>query len=167
MRKLFVFLLVVSIAFSFFGCQQQEEAQEEAATTEAQEEPSEFIIVNGAEPETLDPHLISGVHEHRIYMSLFEGLMTYDPETAEPVPGLAKSWDVSEDGTVYTFHLRETTWSDGVPITAQTVVDSWLRMLAPETAAPYAWFPNMFIKGAADYNSGDAGADAVGIEEIG
>lgn len=166
MRKLFVFLLVVALAFSFFSCQPKEEAQEEATATEAQEEPAEFIIVNGAEPETLDPHLISGVPEHRIYMSIFEGLMTYDPETAQPVPGLAKSWEISEDGTVYTFKLRETTWSDGVPITAQTVVDSWLRMLDPETAAPYAWFPNMFIKGAAEYNSGDAGPEAVGIEAV-
>src|SRR6056297_5784 len=163
MRKLLVFLLMVSLAVTAFAGGQQEEGQTAEA---AQEEPAEFIIVNGAEPETLDPHLISGVPEHRIYMSIFEGLTTYDPETAEPVPGLAKSWDVSEDGTVYTFHLRETTWSDGVPITAQTVVDSWLRMLAPETAAPYAWFPNMFIAGAAEYNAGEADADSVGIEAV-
>src|SRR6056297_731719 len=161
MRKLLVFLLMVSLAVTAFAGGQQEEGQTAEA---AQEEPAEFIIVNGAEPETLDPHLISGVPEHRIYMSIFEGLTTYDPETAEPVPGLAKSWDVSEDGTVYTFHLREASWSDGVPITAQTVVDSWLRMLAPETAAPYAWFPNMFIAGAADYNAGEA--DAVGVEAV-
>ncbi|HDQ14462.1 MAG TPA: peptide ABC transporter substrate-binding protein [Sediminispirochaeta sp.] len=161
MKKLLILLVATLVAFAFFGCQPEEVAEEEAPA-----EPVEFILVNGTEPETLDPHLISGVPEHRIYMEIFEGLMTYDPETAEPVPGLAESWEVSEDGTVYTFHLRETTWSDGVPITAQTVVDSWLRMLDPETAAPYAWFPNMFIKGAQEYNSGEAGPEVVGVEAV-
>ncbi|MFP4266871.1 MAG: peptide ABC transporter substrate-binding protein [Spirochaetaceae bacterium] len=168
MRKLLAMLSVLLLLFAFFGCQPDEEAaeQEEETEEEVSEEPSEFIMVNGAEPETLDPHLISGVPEHRIYMEIFEGLLSYDPETAEPVPGLAESWEVSDDGKVYTFELRETTWSDGEPITAQTVVDSWLRMLDPETAAPYAWFPNMFIAGAEEYNSGDADADAVKIEAV-
>jgi oligopeptide transport system substrate-binding protein len=169
MKRVLVLLLALVLVFTFFSCGKKEEAKEAEAAEEAAaeaEEPAEFIIVNGTEPETLDPHLVSGVPEHRIYMSIFEGLFTYDPETAEPVPGLAKSWEVSDDGTVYTFKLRETTWSDGTPITAETVKKSWLRMLDPETAAPYAWFPNMFLKGAAEYNSGEAGADAVKIAAV-
>ncbi len=129
-------------------------------------EPVVFKMVNGAEPESLDPHLIQGVPEHRIYESLFEGLYAYDPVTADAVPGLAKSFTVSDDGLTYTFALRDETWSDGVAITAQTVVDSWLRELNPETAAPYAWFPCMFLAGAAEYNNGSAGADAVQIKAI-
>ena len=125
-----------------------------------------FSLINGAEPESLDPHQIQGVPEHRIYEAIFEGLVISDPETADGIPGLAESWDVSEDGTQYTFHLRDTVWSDGVAITAQTVVDSWLRELAPETASPYAWFPGMFLQGAADYNSGEAGPEAVGIRAL-
>src|SRR6056297_1065510 len=161
MRKLLVFLLMVSLAVTAFAGGQQEEGQTAEA---AQEEPAEFIIVNGTEPESLDLHLISGVPEHRIYMSIFEGLITYDPETAGPVPGLAESWEVSEDGTVYTFKLRDAKWSDGVQITAQTVVDSWLRMFNPKTASPYVWFPNMFVKGGEAYKSGEAGPEAVAIE---
>ncbi|WP_420069130.1 peptide ABC transporter substrate-binding protein [Rarispira pelagica] len=126
----------------------------------------EFILNNGAEPESLDPHLISGVPEHRIYMALFEGLVAYDPKTATAVPGLAESWEFSDDNTVITFKLRQTTWSDGVPITAETVKKSWERMLSPELAAPYAWFPAMFLKGAAEYNAGDAGPDALGVEVV-
>jgi oligopeptide transport system substrate-binding protein len=163
MRKLLVAFLIFAVAFSLFANGQQEGA--EAGGQQAESE-SNFIIVNGAEPETLDPHLISGVPEHRIYMGIFEGLLTYDPETAEAVPGLAKSWEVSDNGKVYTFNLRETTWSDGTPITAETVKQSWLRMLNPETAAPYAWFPNMFIAGAQKYNAGEAGPDAVKIEAV-
>jgi len=128
---------------------------------------SEFIIGNGAEPESLDPHLVSGVPEHRIMMGLYEGLVTPDPETATAMPGVAESWEISSDGTVYTFTLRDdAVWSDGTPITAQQIVDSWIRVLDPETAAPYAWFPSMFIAGAAEFNAGEADADSVAVEAI-
>ena len=103
-----------------------------------------FRISNGAEPESLDPALIQGVPEHRIFEALFEGLVAIDPETALAVPGVAESWEVNEDGTQYTFKLREdAVWSDGVPITADDVVYSWLRLLDPMTAGPYAWFSCM------------------------
>ncbi len=126
----------------------------------------DFTICNESEPQGLDPALIEGVPEHRIYMSLFEGLIASNPEDASPVPGVAKSWTVSPDGKTYTFKLRKTKWSDGTPITAHTVVKSWMRFLDPKTAAPYAWFPNMFIAGAEDYNSGKSGPESVQIKAL-
>ena len=150
-------LLVITTAFVFAG------GQEEAETAQG----AEFILANGTEPEALDPALVSGVPEHRILMGLFEGLVVPDPETANEAPGVAESWEISNDGTVYTFHLRDdAVWSDGVAITAQQFVDSWLRMLDPETAAPYAWFPSMFIKGASEYNAGKADASAVAVRAL-
>lgn len=125
-----------------------------------------FRISNGAEPESLDPAKIQGVPEHRIFETLFEGLIVYDPKTADGVPGLAESWEVSEDGMTYTFKLRKANWSDGTPITAHDVVYSWLRELAPETASPYAWFPVMFLAGANEYNTGEAGPEAVQIRAL-
>ncbi|MFA7168297.1 MAG: ABC transporter substrate-binding protein, partial [Sphaerochaetaceae bacterium] len=126
-----------------------------------------FRIANGAEPESLDPALIQGVPEHRIYEGLFEGLVANDPKDASPVPGVAESWSSNEDGTVWTFKIRkDAKWSDGVPITAHDVVYSWLRELDPATASPYAWFPCMFVKGANEYNSGKAGKDAVAIKAL-
>lgn len=165
MKKVLYVLLVLALAFSFFACKKTEKGEAEAETAAA-EEPVEFILINGAEPESLDPHLISGVPEHRLYEALFEGLTIYDPETAEGIPGMAESWDISDDGTVYTFNLRETTWSDGEPITAQTFYDSWIRVLDPETAAPYAWFPSMFLEGAAEFNAGEAGPEDVGLRVV-
>lgn len=147
-------------------------APEETATpaapvaSTAKDEGVVFKIANGAEPESLDPHQVQGVPEHRILMALFEGLIADDPVTAGALPGVAKSWDISDDGTVYTFHLRDCKWSDGVPVTANDVVYSWLRELAPETASPYAWFPAMFLKGAAEYNAGTADASAVKIAAL-
>ena len=128
---------------------------------------SEFIIGNGAEPESLDPHLVSGVPEHRIMMGLFEGLVVPDPENARAIPGVAESWEVSDDGTMYTFYLREdAVWSDGTPITAQQFVDSWLRILDPELAASYAWFPSIFLEGGEAYNAGDAGPETVAVRAL-
>ena len=73
-----------------------------------------FIFNNGADPETLDPHLMTGLPEMRLAEALFEGLITYDPADLTPRPGVAESWEVSDDGLVYTFHFREYgKWSYG------------------------------------------------------
>ena len=128
----------------------------EEATPESTSDNGEIVfrIANGAEPESLDPALIQGTPEHNLNLALFEGLVGTDPKTGNAAPGLAKSWESNADKTQWTFHLRQENWSDGTPITANDVVYSWLRELNPETAAPYAWFPDMFIKGATDYNNG-------------
>ena len=61
---------------------------------------------------------------------MFSGLVGLHPQTLQPVPDLAKAWTISEDGLTYTFSLRENlTWSDGTPITSDTVVASWKRLL--------------------------------------
>lgn len=112
-----------------------------------------LIISNGAEPQSLDPSLIQGVPETNIYIALFEGLMRYDPKTGLGMPGLAESFTASDDKLVYTFKLRDAEWSDGTKITAQTVVDSWLRTLDPATASQYAYMIGMVIKGADAYNT--------------
>lgn len=163
-RKMVCLLAVlVSVVLILAGCGGKTEAKDSAANSMAD---AEFIIGNGAEPQSLDPAKIQGVPEHRINMALFEGLVTYDPQTANAVPGVAESWDISEDGITYTFHLRQAEWSDGTPITAQTVVDSWLRILAPETASPYASIVTLIVKGAEDYNAGKADASAVAIRAV-
>jgi len=155
--------LLVSVTLLAVGCSNKDGEKTSAANQAAN---AEFIIGNGAEPQSLDPAKIQGVPEHRINMALFEGLVTYDPKTSNPIPGVAESWDISDDGSVYTFHLRKAEWSDGTPITAKTFVDSWLRTLAPETGSQYAFMIGMIVKGADDYNTGKADASAVGIRAI-
>ncbi|MBN2873504.1 MAG: peptide ABC transporter substrate-binding protein, partial [Spirochaetales bacterium] len=125
-----------------------------------------FIMNNGAEPQTLDPSKISGVPEHKIYMALFEGLVINDPKTSLAKPGIAESWSTSADGKTVTFKLRKSTWTDGTPITAQTVVDSWIRNLDPATGAEYAYMVNMVVKGAEDFNAGKAGKESVAIKAV-
>ena len=177
-KKAIVALLILALCLPVFAGGGSETTSAPAKTTAPAAEASApakaaapekvvFKVSNGAEPESLDPAKIQGVPEHRLFESLFEGLVIYDPETADGIPGVAESWEISEDGKTYTFKLRESAvWSDGTPITANDVVYSWLRELAPETASPYAWFPAMFIEGAAEYNAGEADASAVKIAAI-
>ena len=169
MKKAILLLLAAALIFTVFaGCAKEEEKTAEVKeAAPAPAEPAVLRFNNGAEPESLDPAVIEGVPEHNIYMSLFEGLVSYDPESLDAVPGTAESWEVSDDALTWTFHLRENAvWSDGVPVTAQQFVDSWLRFLDPETAAIYAYLPGMVIKGAAEYNAGEAGPEAVAIRAL-
>ncbi len=101
--------------------------------TTASAEP--FRRANGNEPDTLDPQKYELVSENNILRDLFEGLASTDDQM-RIVPGQAESWDVSDDGLVWTFHLREgVTWSDGVPITAADFVAGMQRAVDPATAA--------------------------------
>ena len=95
---------------------------------------------NGAEPQGLDPHVVTGVPENHIVRALFEGLAVKNPKTLEPEPGVAERWDISKDGTVYTFHLNPNAkWSNGETMTASDYVWSWNRALHPDTGSLYAY----------------------------
>ncbi|MEM7392409.1 MAG: ABC transporter substrate-binding protein, partial [Verrucomicrobiota bacterium] len=96
-------------------------------------------IGNGSEPKDLDQHTVTGVPEHRIIMALQEGLTTGDPD-ANPIPGAAERWDISEDGKVYTFHLRKNAkWSNGDPVTANDFLFSFRRALTPALGNEYSY----------------------------
>ena len=87
-------------------------------------------VGNAAEPQDLDPHATTGVSENNLEMALFEGLASEDPQDLHPVPAVAQSWDISPDGRVYTFHLRENLkWSNGEPLTADDFIQTYRRIL--------------------------------------
>jgi oligopeptide transport system substrate-binding protein len=95
---------------------------------------------NATEPQSLDPHIATGVPEHKIITALMEGLVLKDSETLEPIPGVAESWDVSDDGLVYTFYLRKNArWSNGDPLNAEDFIWSWWRALQPALGNLYAY----------------------------
>jgi oligopeptide transport system substrate-binding protein len=112
-----------------------------------------FRISNLAEPESVDPGIVTGVPEHRIVSNLFEGLATNDPKDLSPRPGMARSWSVSKDGLTYTFSLRDATWTDGRKVTAHDFVYAWERVLNPKSGAKYAQ-QLYYLKHGEDYNKG-------------
>jgi oligopeptide transport system substrate-binding protein len=113
-----------------------------------------FRINNGTEPETIDPALASGVPEHRIISSLFEGLYANDPKTLDPVPGVALRHTLSKDGRVYTFTLNPAAkWTNGRQVNAGDFVYAWERVLDPKTGAKYAQ-QLYYVKNGEAYNKG-------------
>jgi oligopeptide transport system substrate-binding protein len=95
---------------------------------------------NGTEPQGLDPHVVTGVPENHLVRALFEGLAVKNPYTLEPEPGVARSWDISDDGRVVTFHINpEARWSNGDPMSAHDYVWSWQRALSPAMGNLYAY----------------------------
>jgi oligopeptide transport system substrate-binding protein len=111
--------------------------------------------ISGSEPQTMDPHTGTGQPEARLYAALYEGLVIYDPESAQPYPGAADRWEANEDNTQFTFHLRDgLQWSNGDPLTAQDFVYSFRRALAPELAAVSSYMGYEVLYAQA-YNSGE------------
>jgi oligopeptide transport system substrate-binding protein len=129
--------------------------------------PADFTFVNETEVATVDPALITGVPEGRICSALFEGLTRNRSDNLQPEPGIAESWEVSDDGRTYTFHLRpDAKWSNGDPITAHDFHYSLRRLLDPMTASRYAYLA-WYIKNAKKYTSGGSGlaeGDPVEVE---
>ena len=118
------------------------------------EPPADVTIINYAEPDSLDPAIIVSQPDMRIVRGMFEGLADLDPKTSEAIPGMAKSWEISPDGKIYTFHLRTNlVWSTGEPITADDVVYSWIRALNPLTGSDYA-NALFYLKNAEAFNAG-------------
>lgn len=122
---------------------------------------------NSSEPQGLDPGIVTGVPEHHVIQSLFEGLTLKNPYTLEIEPGAAESWDISEDGRIYTFYLRENAhWTNGDPVTAHDFAWSWQRVLTPELASQYAYmlYP---VVGAEEFNMGETdNFSTVGVEVL-
>lgn len=121
-----------------------------------------YAITN--EPPTLDPQMINSMYGATLDYHLFEGLMRSNSGTIEP--GCAESYELSEDGLTYTFHLKKgLVWSDGVPLTANDFVYGLQRLLDPATASPSS-FMGTIVKNAAAFNKGEATAEELGIKAL-
>jgi len=105
-----------------------------AAGTGSAQTPDDVLIVGQiAEPQALDPAAVTAVNDFRILMNMYDGLVRYKDGTLEVEPALASEWSISEDGTVYTFTLREgVTFHDGSAFDAEAVKFNFDRMLDEE-----------------------------------
>ncbi|WP_026890292.1 peptide ABC transporter substrate-binding protein [Lacrimispora aerotolerans] len=121
----------------------------------------DLAVQVGPDPETIDPALNSAADSANMIMHAFETLLIVDKDN-KIVPGQAESYEVSDDGLTYTFHLRDgLKWSDGTPLTANDFVFSWKRLSDPNVAAPYAEDMLGYVKGYQEAAAGNI--DALGV----
>ena len=125
MKKLACMLAVVmALSLGLTACGGSETSGAAADGT-ASGEGKQLVVQVGPDPETLDPALNSTIDGGEMLIHSFETLLNLN-ENNEVVPGQAESWDVSEDGMTWTFHLRQgLKWSDGSDLTAEDFVYSW------------------------------------------
>jgi oligopeptide transport system substrate-binding protein len=115
-------------------------------------------------PRTLDPAKVADLPSLNVAHELYAGLTRFSGRGV--VPDLAESWEPSEDGLVWTFHLRKgIRWSDGEPITAETFRRAWLRALDPRTHSAYARAEMLNIAGARRYHATGSGEVCVEAQD--
>ena len=124
-----------------------------------------LFIDLGAEVPSLDPQLIEDMRSIRVANDLFAGLVSFD-ESNNIIPGLAKSWSVSDDGKTYLFTLRPNLkFSDGSSIKSSDVVYSWQRLVAPQTGSPYGLIANSILN-AQSIIDGKVPASSLGVRAL-
>ncbi len=120
---------------------------------------------NGAEPESMDPHLATSVSAGNVLINLFEGLTRIQSETLTPEPGMAERWEVSEDGLQIDFFLREANWSDGAPVLASDFEFAFKRLLHPDLGASYAFMLYPLLN-AKEVNAGKMPVEDLGVKAL-
>lgn len=142
MKKVLSVLLVLCMVFALAACG--------GGTNDATTGDGVVDVCVASEPESIDPAHNTAVDGAIMIQHAFEGLIKWVDDgkgNATLAPGMAESWDKSDDELTWTFHIREdAVWSDGEPVTANDFVYSWNRLVAKETAADYEYMVDM-VKG--------------------
>ncbi|MBN2557202.1 MAG: peptide ABC transporter substrate-binding protein [Clostridia bacterium] len=121
--------------------------------------------VGSSGPKTIDPGLNGASDGGDVINATFEGLVREIDGVIQP--GVAKSWDISDDGKVYTFKLRKMNWSDGTKLTANDFVYAWKRAMDPATASEYQFiWEYTNVVGAFEAAYEDGSLDNVGIKAV-
>lgn len=170
MKKFLSLLLAGVLLFVMAACTANENAGKETDSKDdgkKEEESAEKVLYlnNGQEPTSFDPPIGFDSVSWSALNNLMEGL-TRLGQDHEPEAAIAEKWDISEDGKVYTFHIREDAkWSNGDPVTAGDFEFAWKRLLNPDTGSSAA-FLGYFIEGGEAYNNGEGSADDVKVKAV-
>jgi oligopeptide transport system substrate-binding protein len=151
-------MIFIMIIVLFAGCTSESGGQLEEAE-------KVLKIAQGSEPPAVDPARANDNISLQIGQALFEGLYRY--HNGEFIEGMAEGEpEISEDGLVWTFHLRDAKWSDGEPVTAHDFEYAWKRLADPETASGSAYKITDFVKGAMEFNQGSGSSEDVGVRAV-
>ncbi|MGN7470956.1 peptide ABC transporter substrate-binding protein [Brevibacillus sp. SAFN-007a] len=155
-------ILVLSAALA--GCGGGEKAGEQgnSAGSEQTSGPKILRMNMKSEPPTADPGLAEDSTSGAVLLATFDGL-TRIGKDGKPHESVAEKIDISEDGLTYTFHLRDSKWSNGDPVTAKDFEYAWKRALDPKFGSTYA-YQLYYLKNAEEYNTGKAKAEEVGVK---
>ena len=157
-------LAIVMTASVFAGCKQKEAEK----TTDKLDAKQEINIV-GYDYTSLDPSVVSDAESFTTLNNVMEGLMVEVSKDGKATNVLAGASDMKKnaDSTVYTFTIRDSKWSDGVPVKAQDYVFSWRRLCDPATAADYMYFlDEIGVKNGLEVAEGKVKPDQLGIKAI-
>ncbi len=159
MKKIVSILLAGALTFSLMAC-----GNKDGKKTNSD---SDTVVVDlSSEPGDLNTMISNDVASFDIQRMTVAGLVKLD-ENDQPQPDMAESWDVSDDKTTYTMHLREDAkWSNGEPVTANDFVYAWTLVCSPETASPYGFIVYDNIKNGKKFFDGEVGAEELGVKAL-
>lgn len=135
-----------------------------AATGQAADTSAKLRLNLKTEPPSLDPPKGFDSTSNEVLNAIMEGLVRLDKDQ-KPQPAMAEKWEISQDGKKYTFHLRDSKWSNGEPVTAYDFEYAFKRIVDPKNAFPSA-FLAFYIAGAEEYNSGKGKVEDVLVKAV-
>ncbi|OUQ86142.1 ABC transporter substrate-binding protein [Brevibacillus brevis] len=160
----FCAVLLTSLAFAGCGAPQASTTGDTTGTKQEQSSTPQTMQVNlnSGEPSTIDPGLAEDIPSMSVARAAFDGLLRLN-EKGELKEAVAEKYEVSADGLTYTFHLRESKWTNGDPVTAHDFEYAWKRVLDPKTASGYA-YQMYYLKNGQAFNANKAKAEDVGVK---
>ena len=180
-KKILALLLAAAMVLSLAACGSSDSGTTTAATTAASGSDSVTTDTTAAaagdkilnvmvevEVESLDPQVATDGTSFEVIANYTDGLTQMDADGAA-VPAIAESWDISDDGTVYTFHLRDdANWSNGDPVTADDFIFAWQRAVDPALASEYSYMLSDIgqIKNAAAIIAGEKDKSELGVKAL-
>ena len=151
-RRVAAMLLCAALCLTACGCQPESPYDKN------------FRLPLSGEPKQLDPQMCADDASRTVVLALFEGLTRLD-DVGIPVAGAAASWEVSEDGLIYTFTLGDSRWSDGTAVTAADFVYGIRRAADPATRSPLAYLTKGIVNASAVI-AGKKAPDTLGVTAL-
>lgn len=168
-KSILALMLAMVMVVGMVGCGSsgggKAEDSTEAAAPAAGGSDLKVMIETGV--ESLDPQVATDGTSFEFIANYTDGLMQMDAD-GQPIPAIAESYDISEDGKEYTFHLRDAKWSNGTPVTAADFVFAWQRAVDPDLASEYSYMLSDIgqVKNAEAIINGEMDKSELGVTAV-
>ncbi|MBR0411332.1 MAG: peptide ABC transporter substrate-binding protein [Eubacterium sp.] len=166
-KSILAVVLSVIMVLGLVGCGGGGQTPEGSTGDAAAAGGSDLNVMLETPVESLDPQQATDGTSFEVIADYTDGLMQMDAD-GKPVEALAESYEVSEDGKTYTFHLRDANWSNGTPVTAADFVFAWQRAVDPKVASEYAFMMSDCAKivNAEEIIAGEKDKSELGVKAV-